>query len=565
MAGSGAGGRKRGLKVMFGIMLVLFTVAAVRLVYFQVVKHDEYAAAAQEQRTRAITLNPKRGTIYDRNGNVLALSVECKTVYCNPHQITDPETTARVLAKHLSGSYSDYLPKLTSDLFYQNVELKVDVEVAELLADELAERELGGIYYHDDTKRTYPYGDVGGQILGVLNVDGEAQSGIELIYDSILAGEKGSMLMETGAGGTPIAGGAYEIEEPVNGTDIILTIDIDMQRKVEQIVSQGMGEYEAKSASACVVDPKSGEVLAICTAPLPTINDRSTLDVDSLTMGLVHDAVEPGSVFKAISAAIGIENGIFSSNSVFYVEPSVKVGDHYVWDVDGRDQGMYMSVREILRRSSNTGAAILVQDYIGPKLFSKGVEGFGIGVSTGIDLPGEVRGTVKPYTSYTGATPGSMSFGQELSIPMIQIVRAYCAIANRGVPTQLHLLQAEDGKLVDYEPQERIISEGTALELVDMMRTVVEEGTARGTRREGFDIAGKTGTAEQAGENGYSSEDLVSSFCGFANASDPDVVIYVGLNHTAHHSEAAVSLFASIMDEAITSFAIVPEDGEAIQ
>ena len=547
-------------------MVGVFCILAARLLWLQVFDARNLSEAAAARRTSDIVLGAKRGTIYDRNGNVLAMSIECKTIYCNPKDVHDPTGIATVLAKNLGGTAADYLPKLTQDTTFIYIQHKVENEIAGKIMDELKEADLTGIYTLADTKRIYPYGDVCGQILGLLNIDGVAQSGIELMYDDILRGTDGSMIMERGLGGTPIAGGAYEIVEPQDGADIMLTVDVELQRKVEETLSPLVELYEAESAAAIVMDPRTGEILAAAAPPLPTITDRSTLDPNSLSMNFVSSSFEPGSVLKALTVAIGIENGSFDADTTYYVQPSTKVGDHYVFDVDDRDYDMVMSVREILRRSSNAGAAMLVQDSIGAEAFAAGLESFGIGHETGIDYPGEVTGIVKSLEEYDGSTAGSMAYGQGVSVPAIEIVSAYAAIANDGVRVTPHFLLKADGQNAQWPQGRRVVSPETAHAVTDMMRTVVNEGTGKGAAPEGVDVAGKTGTADQVivGEEGYAASDLVSSFCGFAQASDPSLLIYVGFNHTYYHSEIAADAFRTIMVDAMNTVGIVPEGTEEI-
>ena len=390
--------------------MVLFAAVAARLAFLQVFGAGEYAARAESQRTNRITLHARRGTIYDRNGNVLAMSEECSTVYANPGEVSDPSGVAAALVSHLGGEKQDYMKLLTQDTTFVYLQRQVDQETADALKAELSEKDLAGVYYLADTKRVYPYGNVGAQVLGYVGVDGKGLSGIEQQYDDILTGTDGEMLVETGLYGTPIAGGASQVTEAEDGTDLVLAIDIDLQQACEEIIAKGVSDYSAESGSVMVCDPRTGEVLAACSTPLPDFSNLT--DSSSLNLKLVSSSFEPGSVFKVITTAIGIDDGLFSTDTVYSVPPAYIVGSDTVRDDDLRDYEMEMDVREMMRRSSNTAMALLAEEVIGAKAFSEGVDRWGIGHRTGIDFPGEAEGIVKTLEEYDGSTLGSWPSGR---------------------------------------------------------------------------------------------------------------------------------------------------------
>ena len=540
--------------------IALFGVVAARLFYLQIVDGADLASAAESNRTNVATLHAKRGTIYDRNGNVLAMSIDCSTIYCNPQNVHDPSGLATVLASILGGDYSDYLADVTKDTTFVYIQRQVDTDVVKRLKSELSDKDIEGVYYLDDTKRVYPYGGTCGQILGVVGTDGQGITGLELQYDDILTGTDGEMIMETGLGGTPIAGGTYEVTDAVNGTDVILGIDVNIQEKAETALVDAVKTYKAESGSILVMNPKTGEIHCACSTPLADVSDLSTVDSDGLTLKLVSMSYEPGSVFKVITTSTGIEAGLFDSNSTYPIPETIQVGDDTVTDDDSRDYTMDMTIREMLRRSSNVAMAYLVQNVIGAKIFSEGVDAFGIGHKTGIDYPGEVNGIVKAYEDYDGSTAGSMAFGQGVAVPMIQIARAFSAVANGGSLVTPHFLAMKGDEEVEWDPVAGPISKDTADQVTDMMRTVMKEGTGKNGQVEGYDIAGKTGTGEQSSsEGGYAEYNYTASLCGFANASDPQVLVYVGLNGVAYLAkDSAAPLFATIMSEAVTDLNIPP-------
>ena len=544
--------------MIFAVMGVLIGIVALRLVWLQVIDAGDLSAKAETQRTNVITLHGKRGTIYDRNGNVLAMSEDCTTVYANPELIKDPSGVADVLVDVLGGSKSDYMELLTQDTTFQYLKRQVDTDVADKLKEELAERELDGVYYLSDTKRVYPYGNVGAQILGFVGTDGAGLSGLELQYNDILTGEDGQMLVETGLTGTPIAGGASKVTAAKNGTDIVLSLDIDLQEACEDIISEAVETYSSESGSVMVTNPKTGEILAACSTPLPDFSNLT--DASALNLKLVSSSFEPGSVFKVLTTSIGLDLGLYTPDSVYSVPAFYKVGDSYVSDDDGRDWTQDMTVTYMLQHSSNPAMALLVQDVMGAKAFSEGVERYGIGQLTGIDYPGEVAGIVKTYDQYDGSTAGSMAFGQGLAIPMVQIVRAFGAVANDGVPNTPHFLVSKDGEDVSWPAGEQIISAETANEETDMMRAVMTDGTGKNGQVEGYDIAGKTGTGEQASaDGGYAQYSYVASLCGFVNADDPEALVYVGLNGTAYLAlSSAAHVFHDVTSQTVSIMGIAP-------
>lgn len=542
--------------------VLAFAVAVVvgKLVVLQVVDGPHLAEEAASRRTNAVTVLAKRGTIYDRNGNILAMSQECRTIYCNPKEVDDPSGVAQAVAEVVGGEAADYRPILSQDTTFAYLKRRVDTEKAEELQGRLSEMGASGVYYLKDMRRVYPYGDVASQVLGVVGTDGEGLTGLELYYDDILRGEDGTLMFQTGSGGTPIAGEDYQVSEGHDGTDIVISLDVNVQQKAEEAIKDGVEEYDAESGSVMVTDPTTGEILAACSTPLFDVSDTSQIEDGALVLKPVSASYEPGSIFKVLTAAIAIDDGLATPDSTYQVPGAVRVGDDYVRDDDGRTATLEMTLREILRRSSNAGAATVAQDVIGEDRFAEGVARFGIGSTTGIDYPGEEAGIVKSRDEYDGASLGAMSFGQSLAIPMVQMVRAVGSIANGGTLETPHFLVSKAGERQQWDSQGTSVSASTAVQVTDMMRTVVEEGTASAAQVEGYDIAGKTGTGEMASESGsYEEDKYVSSLIGFAPAGAPQVLVYVGLNGTPHLAQnSSAFVFSTIMSEALSDLGVPP-------
>ena len=545
--------------MLLGLLCVIVAAVALRLFWLQVVDGPRLASEAESRRTNVVTLTARRGTIYDRNGKVLAMSVECQTIYANPKVVENASAVAQVLAQNLGGVASDYVGDLTADTTFRYIKRQVDQDVADKIKQELSDQGLAGIYYLKDSKRVYPYGSAGAQILGFVGSEGTGLSGLEYYYNDILTGTDGQMIMETGLGGTPIAGGTSEVTEAQNGTDIMLSIDIDLQEEAERIIAEGVETYQSESGSVMVSDPKTGEIYAACSTPLPDFSNLT--DSSSLDLKLVSQSYEPGSVFKVITTSIGYDLGLYTPDTVYNVPARYTLGDNYVQDDDGRDYAEDMTVRYMLQHSSNPAMALLANEVIGPKRFAEGVEKFCIGQKTGIDFPGETAGIVKSYDEYDGTTAGYMAFGQSVAIPMIQIIRAFAAVGNQGTLTTPHFLIAKAGEKVDWLSGGQAISAEACEQEIDAMRAVMTDGTGKNGAVEGYDIAGKTGTGEQAkdGSDGYEGYYYVASLCGFANADDPEVLVYAGLNGTSHLAlGSAAHIFHDVMQQSVAILGIAP-------
>ena len=528
----------------------------------QLLDGPSLAKRAEQRRTTPSTLHARRGTIYDRNGNVLAKSEECYDVYCNPQLVDDVDKTSLIVAKHLGGDASTYAAKMQGDETFVYLERQADKDQCEKMRTELREKELTGVELLDQMRRVYPYGQVCGQVLGMVDVDGEPVSGLELQYDEVLRGKDGEMAQEMGSNGVPMADATMTITEPVDGKDLVLAIDINVQKYAELQVERAVEDNEASSGSCVVCDPRTGEILAACSTPYADLTNPDSLQNEALSLKPISNSYDPGSIFKVLTAAIGLESGTVTTNTYFTVPPTILVGKDIVHDDDWRGEYMQMNLREVLRRSSNVGAVLFAQEAIGAETFDKGVEEFGIGHLTGVDFPGEAEGLVRRLRDYDPSTLGSMSFGQGLTIPMIQMVRAVSGIANGGMLPTPHFVTTVGGKPTEWPKPTRAVSESTANKVTDMMRTVVENGTGWSAQVTGYDVAAKTGTGEQAEDGEYVEDKYLASVIGFAPASDPQVLVYVGLNETPHMSwTAAGPVFSAIMGEVLSDTGVLSTRG----
>lgn len=547
-----------------------FTVMLGRLAYLQSFASGELGTTAKNERTARMVLPHRRGGIYDRNGNVLARSIDAVDIAVHPNLVVDVGETADVLAGVLGGDVSTYVEILSRDTTYAYVVQKADPAVAEQLKDRLAEankerkeqglKELGGFEYEDTSKRVYPMGSLAGNVVGCVGTDGHGLTGLELQYDDILSGTDGYLIQERGVYGSPVVGGQYERTDPIDGENIVVSIDLDIQRVAQEQLTAIIDEWHAGDGCVVVMQPRTGELLACCSTPYLDPGNFSTAEAAAFNLRCVSDSYEPGSTVKPLTASMAIDLGVATPDTSYYVPARIDVGDDSVGDSDGRDYDTTMTLTNILELSSNVGA-VLVAESVGAGQFASYLERYQIGHRTGIDYPGEVQGLVSQLEDYTGAWQ-AMAFGQGLAVPPVQVARAIGAIANGGVLTTPHFLVSRGGEEVAYEEGDQTVTAETASQVAQMMYSVTENGYGRTGRVEGYHVSSKTGTAERVDSSTgrYIDGQYTVSFIGFGPTEDPRVLVYVLVDYVpnATGSEAVGSAWAVIMRNALEKLQIPP-------
>lgn len=544
----------RPLTTGFAIFLVIALVFFLRLLYLQVIVAGEYQAMAEESRTINFETTPRRGTIYDRNGVVLATSVDATTIYCNPVEVTEARYASIMLAKILGGSSSDYLEKLSKEsTTFVYLQRQADVE----LAKQVKELDIDGIYFIDDTRREYPNGTIGGQVIGVCDVDGNGITGLELQYDDILAGTPGKYSAERGERGTPIPGGVHEDTPAVDGEDIMISLDIKLQDTVEKALAEGIAPYEATDGTSVVMDGDTGEIYAICSVPYldPQNLSESLIGSDNLTT--ITRAFEPGSCFKTISALAALETGKVDVDTQIYCPAELHADDYVVTDSHKRPD-MTMTLTQILADSSNVGIS-LATEKAGFDTLNDMIYTLRFGEATGIDYPGEAAGKVQGFDEWARITGYNVSFGQGITATPIQMVRAFGAIANGGYLVQPHFLisKPQTGTWEEYEREQVLFDEDAIDKTEMMMRAVVLSGTGKKAQIDGYDVIGKTSTAEIAEDGSYAESRYNLCFAGYINNSNSNLVCFVSANDVIYEGNV-VPVFHDIMVEAIEQYNIVP-------
>jgi len=547
------------------ILAVAFLAVAARLVYLQVVAAPAYAAKAADQRTRDITLAPRRGSIYDREGEPLAVSMEARTVYATPYAVEDPAGAAVALAGVLGGNAADYEAKLRKETGFVYIARKVDMERAAALE----KLDIKGIDFLEDSRRTYPSGELACQVLGFVGIDDDGLSGIEKYYDEMLAGKAGTVLAERDPFGRPIPGGVMKSEDPVDGQNIMLTIDKDIQYQAQVELTAAVEKWKAKSGTVIIMDPQSGEIFAMASTPGFNPNEFGDAKPEALRNRAITDTYEPGSTVKSLTAAAVIDKGLYGPTSMFSLPPSLKIGGRTIGEAHGRGT-VNWSLSQIVTNSSNVGAVKLGMA-LGPKGLYDYFDKFGLTEKTGIDYPGEAQGWLPPTEDWSASTIGTVPFGQGVSMTTVQLARALSAIATDGeLPTPHFLLDLpDDSSAALVWPKKRAISSEAAETTTEVLKQVITDGTGGSAAVSGYAVAGKTGTAQKARTDGrgYAAGKYVASFSGFLPADDAQVLIIVSLDEPAnaiYGGVVAAPVFSKLGAFAVSHLKIPPTSQSSV-
>ena len=549
----------RRLRLLVAIFAVVFAAAFARVAWLQAVKAQTLDHLATDQHREAVEVPAARGTIFDRNGVQLAFGERATTVYANPRQVADPRETAIAVGEALDLDAGKLYPLLTDrSRGFVYLARKADPEKAEALQPQ----ELPGIGFQDEERRVYPQRALASELVGYAGTENRGLSGLELQLDKELAGTAGSKTIVRDPFGRTID--VVESEQVQDGRDIFLTIDNTLQSHVERVLHRAQTRWAAQSATAVVLDPQTGGILALAVEPGFDANDYPEVarwEEERLRNRAVTDTYEPGSTFKVVTVGGVLETNVVSPTTKFRLPYEIPVADRLIHDAEPRKTET-MTVSEILTRSSNVGVVTLAQQLQRDGL-TDWIHRFGFGRTTGIDFPGESRGIVLPPDEWSGSTIGNVPLGQGIAVTPVQMAAAYGAIANEGVWLQPHLVDRVEGK-GRVEPEERrVLSEETTRELQRMLRGVVREGTGTTAQVSGYRVAGKTGTAAKPDPSGgYSDTRYVASFVGFAPAKRPELVVLVTVDEprgAIYGGVVAGPPFAEIMEFALPYLEVPPD------
>jgi cell division protein FtsI (penicillin-binding protein 3) len=561
---------------MVRLRLMLVTLSAclwvlvimVRLVQLQVLGRAFFERQAARQSERTINLDPRRGAIVDRNGHPLAVSVDADSIYAVPQDIADAAGTAAALGKALSldaGARRDLQAQLEKTRAFMWVRRKVDPAVAR----EVRALQLDGVGFLTENRRYYPQRELAAHVIGYVGLDNTGMSGIEYAFESAIRGRADKVVIRTDARRRAID---HREKPSTDGQTVVLTIDETIQHVVEKELERAVQETGSVAGVVVVMDPRTGEILALANRPTFNPNKFGAYPSSRWRNRAVADAYEPGSMFKIITAAAGLEEKVVDPDEMidcghgFLEVAGIRINDHKVFDS--------LSFRDVMAKSSDVGVARVAQR-LGRDNFSRYMRHFGFGAPTGVELPGESGGLLRPPNRWSALSLPTLSFGQEIGVTALQMTAAVAAVANGGYlmkPTIVRQIEDSEGRVVrEVRPVavRRVLDAATAATLTEILRGVVVKGTGHRAAIQGYAVAGKTGTAQKVEPGGkYSMIDHVASFVGFVPASRPALVVLVSLDTPKgpanEGGDVAAPLFARIAEPALRRLAVPPDDPDRV-
>jgi cell division protein FtsI (penicillin-binding protein 3) len=546
-----------------------FLCVGVRLFALQVVEATELSKRAERQHEKSVVLEGERGTIFDRQGRILATNVEVPSIYAIPSLIRNREAVAPDLARVLQSDARTILKRLEGKRNFVWIERKV----APAVARSVMELGIEGIGVLKESQRFYPKRNLMGHLLGFAGMDNRGLEGIELKYDTLLRGEKGWAVVERDAFGHSIFQKGLDSVAPSRGNDLVLTIDEVIQHIAETELDSVMEQTQAANASVIVMNPKTGEILAMAVRPEFNPNRVEFLHPDQWRNRAVTDSYEPGSTFKIVTASAALEERVAGPGDIFYCEEGrMAVAGGVMRD---HEKEGYLTFREVIQKSSNIGMVKIAMRMKDERLY-RHIRAFGFGEKTGIDLEGEAPGLIRDPRYWSGRSLASISIGQEVAATPLQIITAVSAIANGGMLMRPHVvseIRDADGRVVKVFPPEikRIaVSPETTGKMMSILEgTVTKNGTGEKAAIPGYRVAGKTGTAQKIDPvtKRYSMQDTVSSFVGIVPAEDPRIVVLVVVDSPkgmAWGGTVAAPVFKTIAEQVLRYLGVPPRTQERI-
>ena len=542
---------KRRVSLLFTLFLVLLALSILRATWLGAVEGSDLKSRAVAQQVEQVDVSARRGTITDRNGLELAVSEDSATVFANPRQIKDPGSAAGQLSPLTGLDYDTLMSKLGNrkqGFVYLTRKIDADKGAA------IEKLKIAGVGVMNEPRRRYPQSWLASQVLGTVGTDNYGLSGIEQSYEDQLHGEDGKRKIVRDALGEPISLEEQKRDEP--GEDLQLTIDSAIQERVEAVLAEVGQTFQPRNATALVLDPRNGEILALANWPRVNAADPGAAPEYARQNRAVAASFEPGSTFKAFTVAGALEEKLIQRDTRFDLPPTIKVADREIRESHERGY-VSLDVGQILAQSSNVGS-VKIGLRLGAQKFDKWVRRFGFGTPTGVELPGEGQGIVPSWRDYSGSSLGNLPIGQGLAVTPMQMAAAYQAIAMKGVTHKPHIVVGES------PPARRIISAKTATEVSRMLEGVLGSGgTATEAQVPGYRLAGKTGTAEKPDEfGGYSKTKYVASFIGYAPARNPRLLVAVMVDEpkgAIYGGVVAAPAFEKIVSFALPYLGIPPD------
>lgn len=558
------------IKVVFIILLLLLLLIILRVFYIQVIDYEKLSTYAEDLWSRELPIEADRGRIIDRNGIVLADNLTTTSLVLIPSQIKDKETTTEQLAKILNVSYEDMVEHVYKETSIERVHpegrrLSYDI------AEQISSLEIEGVYLVKESKRYYPYGNLLSHTLGYVGIDNQGLSGLELQYDEYLTGESGAIKYFSDAKGNQLNKSDVYIE-PQDGMDIQLTIDVNIQLSVERELDNIMDMFNPDSALAIVMDPNTGEILAIGSRPDYDPNNYQDYSQEVLSRNLpVWSSYEPGSTFKIVTMATALEEGVISLDDNFYDAGSVKVDGSTLrcWKAGGHGAQTYL---QVLENSCNPGF-VKIGQLLGKETLFSYLDKFGFGEKTGIDLNGEAIGIIFPLERVGNVELATTAFGQGVSVTPIQQVTAVSAVVNGGYLYQPYvvknIIESETDTIIQsYSATMRrqVISQATSATMRKALESVVANGGGKSAYIEDYRIGGKTGTAQKAENGVYLVNNYIMSFMAVVPSNNPEAVLYLAIDNPKNtallSSYTTTPIARRILLDIIDALDIEKQEGE---
>jgi len=556
--------RKIKLYVYMGLLAASMVGLMVKAFQLQVLKREEFASRARNQYIKPVHLTPLRGKILDRNGSPLAISVKTASVYSHSARMKEPAKVAKIVGPCLNRDPRQLCTMFSRRGSFTWLERQIPLGVGR----EIERLGCPGIGIELEGKRYYPKKELAGQLIGFAGVDSQGLEGLELGYDRFLRGNQVTLTLQRDALGRTLWQEIPQVHDKGVGKDLILTLDSRIQYFTERTLLDAVKQSGAVRGSAVVMDPMSGEILAMACQPSFNPNRFDPKSAFATKNRAITDSFEPGSTMKAMMLSAALEEGLVDEGNRFFCEN----GQYHFAGRVIHDIHRYgdLTVREIIVHSSNIGAT-KIAELIGPRTLHRYLQAFGLGSTTGIDLPGEVSGTLKPYQKWSRVALANHAFGQGFTVTAVQLASAFSALANGGFLMQPYVVKeirdpnGKESRVHSPTVVRRVISRETSLRMMSILEAVVTEGTGRQAQIPGFRVAGKTGTAQKVDPEtgGYSSDKYALSFIGIVPVEKPEMVVVVILDEPAI-PRATGGMFAAPVFREIARYAlryrgVVPE------
>ncbi|HEY6140624.1 MAG TPA: penicillin-binding transpeptidase domain-containing protein [Thermoanaerobaculia bacterium] len=552
----------RRLLQLFAVLAAWAIIVVARLAYIQIVRHADYVAKAKGQQERTLELAPVRGAIRDVRGRILAESVAAESIYADPQAIADRRAAARALAGPLRMNARDIEQKLAGGGAFVWLARQLPLDVA----GQIKNLHVPGIYTFEEHRRSYPRGMLAANVVGYAGVDGNGLAGIEHSFDRWVRGKPGKVTLLRDARRSMYLVGAEGANRPVDGNDVVLTIDAVIQFITERALQHAVDEYRAAAGAAIVMDPNDGAILAMASVPTFDPNRFGDFPPAAWRNRNVQDAYEPGSTFKIVTASAGLEEGLVTpSQFIDCGNGFIEIANTEIHEHGGNHYGV-ITFEDVMVHSSNVGA-VRVGLSVGPSRFYSTIRRFGFGERTGVQLPGEATGLVRRTQNWSALSNASMAIGQEISVTPLQVVTAVAAIANGGVRVQPRIVDRVvdgNGNTIYAPPRAapvRVVSEKTAAVLNEILKAVVARGTGQKAALAEHVVAGKTGTAQKAARGGYTMDRVVASFAGYVPADRPRLAILIVVDEpkgTQYGGTIAAPAFKEIAEPALRYLGVPP-------